>query len=180
MKAKESIYTIISIAATIIIAAFYIYLKVTDNKALLNSADIGNESTCDINRNDYLMEEVYGGTPAPLSIDLGEPSFMTREAIEKGYGETNFAGHYSVVTWGCGGDCQESAIVDAKSGKVTHFKTISKYGISICQNNRILTVNPPENLAGLDNTPRGLKTSYFEMTDDGTLLLLCEENAGKK
>jgi hypothetical protein len=31
----------------------------------------------------------------------------------------NFAGHYAVVSWGCGSSCNELAIVDMRSGQVT-------------------------------------------------------------
>ena len=37
----------------------------------------------------------------------------------------NFAGHYIIVTWGCGTACQEIAIVDAENGKV-YFPGILK------------------------------------------------------
>lgn len=30
----------------------------------------------------------------------------------------NFAGHYTIVEWGCGTDCGEMAIVDAKTGRI--------------------------------------------------------------
>lgn len=40
---------------------------------------------------------------------------MLRAGAEKG---PNFAGHYTIVTWGCGTACQEFAIVDALNGSV--------------------------------------------------------------
>ena len=47
----------------------------------------------------------------------GASRFRTRlrEGAAKG---PNFAGHFTVVTWGCGSSCQEHAIVDAQTGKV--------------------------------------------------------------
>ena len=30
----------------------------------------------------------------------------------------NFAGHYTIVRWGCGSDCRQFAIVDARTGTV--------------------------------------------------------------
>jgi hypothetical protein len=32
----------------------------------------------------------------------------------------NFAGHYILATWGCGADCVQIAIIDAKTGAVFH------------------------------------------------------------
>lgn len=40
---------------------------------------------------------------------------MLRQGASKG---PNFAGHYSVVGWGCGTSCTQFAVVDLKSGKV--------------------------------------------------------------
>jgi len=174
MNIRNGLYTGISIVATVVIAGFYFYSKGIDINNI-EPANTESEPTCNIDRGDYLMREVYGGVPAALDIRSGEPAFMTKGTIEKGYGETNFAGHYSVVTWSCGGNCQESAIVDVKTGKVAHFKLISQYGISVCQNNRVITVNPPDKLEELEKIPRNVRTSYYEMRDDGQLSLLCEE-----
>jgi hypothetical protein len=33
-------------------------------------------------------------------------------------GGVNFAGHYVVATWGCGSGCQQSAIIDGRTGNV--------------------------------------------------------------
>lgn len=38
-----------------------------------------------------------------------------REAARKG---PNFAGHYTIATWGCGSDCEAFAVVDAISGQL--------------------------------------------------------------
>lgn len=38
-----------------------------------------------------------------------------REAAAEG---VNFAGHYILATWGCGTNCSQSAIIDARSGTV--------------------------------------------------------------
>lgn len=44
---------------------------------------------------------------------------MFRTAIKEGAKEgPNFAGRYTIVTWGCGTACAMFAIVDAKSGTV--------------------------------------------------------------
>jgi len=32
----------------------------------------------------------------------------------------NFAGHYILATWGCGTDCTQLAIIDARTGKIFH------------------------------------------------------------
>ena len=38
-----------------------------------------------------------------------------RNAAKEG---VNFAGHYILTTWGCGTNCTQSAIIDARNGRV--------------------------------------------------------------
>jgi hypothetical protein len=62
---------------------------------------------------------VFSGTSA--SVRLGShpqaQTFRTvlREAARKG---PNFAGHFTVATWGCGTNCIVVAIIDARNGRV--------------------------------------------------------------
>jgi hypothetical protein len=57
--------------------------------------------------------------PAPVRLASREAKrFRTvlREGAQKG---PNFAGHYTIVSWGCGTACTRIAIVDAQDGDVT-------------------------------------------------------------
>lgn len=81
---------------------------------------------------DYPVNETFEREPtAPKLITPEERRFWTviRQGITKGYGVAeqpsgkerpgpNFAGHYFIVTWGCGSPCLMAAIVDGKSGRV--------------------------------------------------------------
>lgn len=81
---------------------------------------------------DYPVADVYRGPVAsPLLVRPEERLYRTviRDGVRKGYGVVdepsgntrpgpNFAGHYVVVQWGCGTECLQYAIVDAKSGRV--------------------------------------------------------------
>jgi hypothetical protein len=68
---------------------------------------------------DFPAGAVFHGTPAAvdLSSARGARSFRTvlRSGAAKG---PNFAGHYAVVTWGCGTACERFALVDVRTGKV--------------------------------------------------------------
>jgi len=60
----------------------------------------------------------YKGKPAPPKLTTrSQREFRTllRQGAQKG---PNFAGHYTVVEWGCGSNCVVFAIVDAANGKV--------------------------------------------------------------
>ncbi len=80
---------------------------------------------------DYpVMEDFKGPPAAPVILMPEERKFQTkiREGVTKGYGVEgpdgkerpgpNFAGHYYLVTWGCGSPCLMAAIVDGRTGRV--------------------------------------------------------------
>jgi len=64
----------------------------------------------------------YEGKPKSVDFSLipEAKAFYTRitETVSSG---PNFAGHYTVVYWGCGTDCYGYAIVDAATGKVVVY-----------------------------------------------------------
>ena len=66
---------------------------------------------------DYPVTKIYRGKPAPAqSSSSSAHRFRTviREGEQQG---PNFAGHYTVVIWGCGTSCAQFAIVDAMTGQ---------------------------------------------------------------
>lgn len=67
---------------------------------------------------DYPASSIFTGTPAsPKLVRPADRLFRTqiRDGAAK---RPNFAGHYSIVEWGCGSSCVSIAIVDAKDGEV--------------------------------------------------------------
>lgn len=52
-----------------------------------------------------------------------------RNAAKEG---VNFAGHYVFTTWGCGTSCLESAIIDARTGKVFFPSILQGVGAGFC------------------------------------------------
>lgn len=81
---------------------------------------------------EYAIEKVFTGTPAsPLFQRPEERRYRTAilNGVKKGYGVLeepggrdrpgpNFAGHYIVIQWGCGTECLQYAIVDARTGRI--------------------------------------------------------------
>lgn len=62
--------------------------------------------------------ERFRGKPAPVRLASREAR-RYRTAIREGAREgPNFAGHYTIVQWGCGAGCVQFAVVDAKTGAV--------------------------------------------------------------
>ena len=69
---------------------------------------------------DYPVIEVFRGTPAaPILATAEQRMYRTRirNGVAAGAGP-NFAGHYFVISWGCGSNCAMMAMVDARTGEV--------------------------------------------------------------
>ena len=98
---------------------------------------------------DALMAKYPAGVPfkgKPSAVNLASHKdarmFRTRlrEAAPTG---PNFAGHMTVVTWGCGTSCQTVALIDARNGRV-YFGPTASLGVKHRLASRLLVVNPPE------------------------------------
>src|SRR5215213_8612967 len=48
-------------------------------------------------------------------------------------GGVNFAGHYILTTWGCGTNCSQSAIIDARTGRVFFPDQLEGAGFGFCE-----------------------------------------------
>lgn len=68
---------------------------------------------------------------------------MLREGAKTG---PNFAGHYTIVQWGCGSSCLMVAVVNCRNGRVYFAPfTLSHYmGQDFRIESRLFIVNPPE------------------------------------
>lgn len=65
---------------------------------------------------------VYHGPSAKPNFQSLPGSRMFRTKINEGIKQgVNFAGHYAIVTFGCGTSCTFSFLVDVKSGKIFDF-----------------------------------------------------------
>lgn len=98
---------------------------------------------------DIASEDIYTGPLASVRFDGNFPEarmFRTKiiEAAQQG---PNFAGHYTVATWGCASGCQQHAVVDAQSGNIVSFGLMTEMGLKYYPNNRILITNPAENFS---------------------------------
>jgi hypothetical protein len=130
---------------------------------------------------------------------------VIRQGVSKGWGVhdgatgkefavpgPNFAGHYVIVTWGCGSPCLMAAIVDEKNGRVfpppfhngpgdSYFQVPWDFPMeplvyrldsrlliaNICEGNKTVQV---DGHVGYQSQRCG--THYFVMGDDGPKLIL--------
>lgn len=69
---------------------------------------------------DFPAGAVFNGKPAPPRlVQARDRAFRTR--IREGAASgPNFAGHFTIVEWGCGSACVSIAVLDAKDGAIIH------------------------------------------------------------
>ncbi len=68
---------------------------------------------------DFPAGKISTGTPAHVDLSSHPLARMFRTRLRKGTSEgPNFAGHYALVSWGCGNECQQLLVVDVRTGKV--------------------------------------------------------------
>ena len=117
---------------------------------------------------DFPISRIYKGVPAP--VDLGSDptarSYRTRLRQEARKG-ANFAGHYTVVSWGCGSNCESIAIVDALNGGV-YDGIGDERGADFKINSNLMISDPaypPGGTAYGDNPSDKLPVRYYVWND---------------
>jgi len=93
------------------------------NERTIRASDIPSDApTFD----QYPVRAIYRGPVAAPDVMRDPESRLFRTMIRRGAKRgPNFAGHYTLVFWGCGAGCVAVAIVDAQSGKVFHPDNLS-------------------------------------------------------
>lgn len=67
---------------------------------------------------DYPASEAFHGKPAAPRL-VRQKDRLYRTSIRQGAAAgPNFAGHLTVVSWGCGSGCRGLAIIDASTGEI--------------------------------------------------------------
>jgi hypothetical protein len=68
---------------------------------------------------DYEVSDTSITTTMPVDLSSADGASRFRTVLREGAARgPNFAGHYTVVHWGCGSPCVSFAIVDASTGSV--------------------------------------------------------------
>jgi hypothetical protein len=93
---------------------------------------------------DYGVSEVFQGRPAPVDLRSNPDALRFKTELREGAAKgPNFAGHFTVVSWGCGTSCQSIMLVDASSGRVMRSPLVSELGQDFRKDSRLLVLNPP-------------------------------------
>jgi hypothetical protein len=106
----------------------------------------------------------WDGIPAAVNLDSHPEARQFRTVLTQGAAEgPNFAGHYTVVAWGCGTLCQRFMIVDARDGEVYQGRTTS-LGVEHRLDSQLLVVNP-SGRTGPDECPPAACTPQYLLWD---------------
>jgi hypothetical protein len=93
--------------------------------------------------NDYIVADKYRGTPARVNLSAPPAARYYRTRLREGAAKgPNFAGHYTIITWGCGSDCYDIAVVDARTGRVWFAPFTGAIDLEFRRNSRLLIVDP--------------------------------------
>ena len=90
----------------------------------------------------YKVDSVYRGPIAPVDLRSNPNAHRFRTVLRRGARSgPNFAGHLTVVTWGCGTSCITIALVDARTGRVYSSPVGAGYGVEHRVDSRLLVVD---------------------------------------
>jgi hypothetical protein len=124
---------------------------------------------------------VYKGRVAPVRISTPLARTFRTRLREGSKDGVNFAGHYTVVEWGCGAGCLQVGIIDAKTGVVSFPKELAGFMVWFWgkEDYDALQFKPDSRLIILSGSPategdnEGAKTGlfYYEWTGSGLKLI---------
>jgi len=145
-----------------------------ENLSVVDEVDLETEDryTYTYKFEDYPSRLFLQESQAPLDLDSHYRGWqfktVTRDAYAKG---PDFAGHYTVVMWGCGTSCQNQIIVDNLTGKIIDAEIGSSEGVEYTLESELFVVNPPESIKSyqeaLGRVPDWLETRYYKLSEDG-------------
>ncbi|WP_299824657.1 hypothetical protein [uncultured Pontibacter sp.] len=113
------------------------------------------------NSGNYEVGNMYRGLLSPLDENSHSEAKTNKSAINEGLKQgVNFAGKYTVVTVGCGTDCQMHYVVDRENGKVLDKLQGSK-GATYTPTSRLFILNPPDSTINYNNCSNCTPEAYI-------------------
>lgn len=149
---KKIIFTILLIISGFILGRISLSKGNVDREVVKDINKLNEkptESVCDkiVQDQQKINIEAYTGEPAPVNFDSNPEAKLFLTTITDQVAEgANFAGHYTVATWGCGTNCIGYAVVDVLTGNiidyVPHYPLQTITGFSASVDSNILVFNP--------------------------------------
>jgi hypothetical protein len=120
---------------------------------------------------DYPATIKFNGKPAAPNFNTNTKARMYRTVItEEATEGPNFAGGFTLISYGCGTNCHLYTILNAKTGAVVSYNEMSSaQGEDIRLDSRLIVLEPPEILFEMfgKDAPDYFQTSYYYLTEDG-------------
>lgn len=104
---------------------------------------------------DFPVKDVFKGKPAKVKIVSPQDRKFSTRLHELNGKEPNFAGHYTLASWGCGSSCIQTVAIDAKTGNVVWLPfTVCCWDVDVNEpiefkrNSSLIVVHGSRNEAG--------------------------------
>lgn len=110
--------------------------------------------------------KIFTGKSVEINLGSHPVGYEFKTVLKNAYdGKPNFAGHYTVIDYGCGSTCQRFVIVDNQNGKIYQTDEFaSEVGIDFRLESNLLIINPPSvlNIYRQDNEKNRTSMSSWE------------------
>lgn len=115
---------------------------------------------------DYPVADVFTGTPTPIEPQDDPGSPASPHVLDGWRAGPNFAGHHTVLLWGCGTECQRIVVVDAITGGVYIEPGPTSHGAEFRIDSARLIAAPREEIRADhgDRAPSWLYPRYYRWT----------------
>lgn len=109
--------------------------------------------------------QIYKDKPRPVNLVSHPRAIRFKDRLIPGAKiGPNFAGDQTIVRWFCGGECQQLAVIDARTGSVIFAPFVTHLGFRFRLDSELLIVNPPEAVERAARTGRSkspYRTTYY-------------------
>ncbi len=131
-----------SLKHPLILGLLSVTLSIGFSPKLLSQSEVNP-----ISFDQFPVETIFSGSPAILDLSSHPNARQFRTVLKQGAEQgINFAGHYTIVTWGCGTACQVLAVIDVKTGQIYFPEIVASVGFEYRSDSSLLVVNPAKNL----------------------------------
>lgn len=122
---------------------------------------------------DYPVSNISRQKPAAADFNTNANARRFQSAIRDGVKRgPNFAGHYTVITWGCGTMCQSFVIVDSITGEIFSSPFVTSTGICKRLDSNLLIVDPiTSDVLENSKIPKWLTSRYYKWNEKELVLI---------
>jgi hypothetical protein len=94
---------------------------------------------------DFAVPDTFHATPAPVDLASDSLGRRFRTRLREGAAQgPNFAGSFTIVSWGCGTGCETHAVVDARTGRIYPQTITTSSGARYRLDSALFIANPPD------------------------------------